>query len=67
MIPYFPSIKIHVHSRGPLFKGGNPIFEFFKKGREPKKNFGVGEKKGGGRFSKIKGETQHFKLNLGIE
>ena len=40
----------------PLFKGGDPIFEFFKKGGEPKKKFwGGGKKKGGERFSKIKG------------
>ena len=53
----------------PLFKGGggNPIFEFFKKGGNQKKILGWGKKKGGERFSKIKGGTQLFKLNLGIE
>ena len=50
----------------PLSKGGNPKFEIFKKGGSLKKNFGVGETKGGKRFSKTKGRTQLFKLNLGI-
>ena len=49
-------------------KGGNPNFENFKKGGEPEKNFGMGEtKRGGERFSKTRGGTQLFKLNLGIE
>ena len=41
------------HSRvPPLFKGGDLIFEFFKKGGNQKQNFGVGEKKGGEDFQK---------------
>ena len=34
---------------------------------EPEKNFRAGETKRGERFSKIKGGTQLFKLNLGTE
>ena len=41
----------------PLFKGGNPIFEFFKKGGEPKKKFWGGEKKRDGIFRKEGGNT----------
>ena len=57
------------HSRfpPPFLKGGNPIFEFFKKGGEPKKKFWGGGKKGGEMFSKLKGGYPTFKLNLGIE
>ena len=51
----------------PLFKRGDPNFENFKKGEGPEKNFWVEETKSGEIFSKIKGGTQHFKLNLGIE
>ena len=41
------------HSRvPPLLKGGNPIFEFFKKGGNQKKIFGWGKKKGGKDFQK---------------
>ena len=51
----------------PLSKGGNPHSENFKKGGNLKKNLGCGKPKGGERFSKIKGGTQLFKLNLGRE
>ena len=52
----------------PFQKGRNPNFENFKKRGNLKKNFGVWEsKRGRERFSKIKGGTQLFKLNLGIE
>ena len=50
----------------PLSKGGEP-YENFKKGGNLKKNWGWGKPKGGGVFSKIKGGTQHFMLNLGIQ
>ena len=43
-----------------LFKGGNPIFEFFKKGGNKKKFGGGGNQKGGERFSKIKGGEPNF-------
>ena len=59
-----------MHSVFPPFQkgGGNPNFENFKKGGEPEKKFwGGGNQKGGERFSKIKGGTQLFKQNLGIE
>ena len=58
-----------MHSVFPPFqKGGNPNFENFKRGGGAlKKKIGVGETKRRERFSKIKGGTQLFKLNLGIE
>ena len=44
----------------PFLKGGgNPIFEFFKKEGNHKKILGWG-KKGGERFSKIKGGEPNF-------
>ena len=60
---------VQAHSRvpPPLFKGEGTRFLNFSKRGGTKKNFRVGEKKGGKRFSKIKGGTQLFKLNLGIE
>jgi len=51
----------------PFKRWGNQHFENFKKGGGPEKNFGVGKPKGGGIFSKIKGGTQFFKPNSGIE
>ena len=47
--------------------GGKSYFENLKKGGDLKKIFGMREIKREEIFSKIKGGTQLFKLNLGIE
>ena len=50
-------VLVRGHSRVPPFlKGGNPIFEFFKKGGEPKKILGWGKKRGGKIFKNKGGE-----------
>ena len=51
----------------PFQKGGNPNLENFKKGGNLNKILGWVKPKGGEIFSKIKGGTQLFKLDLGIE
>ena len=52
----------------PFKRGGTQILKISKRGGEPEKKFwGGGNQKGGERFSKKKGGTQLFKLNLGIE
>ena len=57
------------HSVSPPFKrwGGTQILKISKRGGNLKKNVGVGETKRGGIFSKLKGRTQLFRFNLGIE
>ena len=59
-----------IHSVFPLpFKrGGTQILKILKRGGNLKIILGWGKPKGGREvFSKIKGRTQLFKLNLGIE
>ena len=58
------------HSVFPPFQRGvgEPKFLKISKRGEPEKKFLVGgNQKGGGNFSKIKGGTQFFKLNLRIK
>ena len=50
----------------PATKRGKPNFENFKKG-EPEKKIWDGRNQRVEKFSKIKGGTSLFKLNLGIE
>ena len=59
-------LRVVLHSASPPFQEGGPKFWKFQKGGNLKKNFGMGETKRGGGFSK-KGGTQLLKLNLGIE
>ena len=59
-------MKDEIHSVFPPFKRGGPNFDNFKKGGTLKDG-GWGKPKGGERFSKIKGGTQLFKLNSGVE
>ena len=57
-----------MHSRvpSPFLKGGEPDFWIFQKGGGPKKNFGVGGKKGGEIFRKKGGNTIFQKMKLVI-
>ena len=60
-------VKMIVTVCSPFSKGMDQNFENFNKRGKPGTKIGVGETKRGRRFSKIKGGTQIFKLNLGIQ